>query len=230
MDFNKLVQRVKALLASPRTEWPVIAAEPATVASLYREHIAVLAAIPAVCGFIKSTIIGYGWRGFGVYHFGVVAGLSRMIVGYAISLVSVYLLALIIDALAPTFGGQGDRIQALKAAAYSYTSIWIAGFGELLPLLSVLIALAGLVYTVYLLYLGLPSTMKAPPDRAAGYTAVTVIIAMVLGWIIAIVTGGITGMATVSMGEPEAQSLSGTWIGGNARRCAASGAWRNLVG
>lgn len=199
MDHNRLIQRVRALLVSPRTEWPVIAAEPADTADLYRDYILILAAIPPVCGFIKVTLIGYAWHGFRVYRLGLGVGLTAAVVGYVVALAAVYVLAVVVDALAPSFGGQHSRIQALKAAAYSYTASWVAGFGQLLPVLSVLVALAGALYSVYLLYLGLPGLMKVSPERAAGYTAVIVVSALVLGWITALVIGGISGVTVLGL-------------------------------
>jgi hypothetical protein len=195
MDLNKVIQRARALLTSPRTEWPVIAAEPATVADLYREYIMILAAIPPICQFVKTSILGYAWHGFTVYRVGVGAGLTAAVLQYVISLVGVYVVAVIIESLAPNFAGEPNRIQALKAAGYSYTASWIAGFAQILPGFYTLVALAGGIYSVFLLYLGLQSTMKVLPERAAGYTAVTVIIALILGWIIAVITGGITGVS-----------------------------------
>ena len=194
MDLNKIFQRARALLVSPRTEWPVIAAEPATAQELYREYIMILAAIPPICEFVKVSILGYAWHGFRVYRLGIGAGLTAAIVQYVTSLAAVYVLAVIVEALAPNFAGQPNRIQALKVAGYSYTAVWIAGVALILPGLSGLVALAGALYSVYLLYLGLPSTMKVLPERATGYTAVVVLSGLVLGWIIAVITGGITGM------------------------------------
>lgn len=194
MDLNKIIQRARALLVTPRTEWPVIAGESATVQDLYREYIMVLAAIPPVCQFVKTSILGYAWHGFRIYRLGIGAGLTAAVVEYVVSLLGVYVLAVIIEALAPNFAGESSRIQALKVAGYSYTASWIAGCAQILPGLYGLVALAGAVYSVYLLYLGLPSTMKVLPERAGGYTAVTVIVALILGWIIAVITGGITGV------------------------------------
>jgi hypothetical protein len=194
MDLNKIIQRARALLVSPRTEWPVIAAEPATVQGLYREYIMILAAIPPVCQFVKTSILGYAWHGFRIYRLGIGAGLTAAVVEYVVSLLGVYVLAVIIEALAPNFAGEANRIQALKVAGYAYTASWIAGCAQILPGLYGLVALAGAIYSAYLLYLGLPSTMKVLPERAGGYTAVTVIIALILGWIIAMITGGITGV------------------------------------
>lgn len=195
MNFSKLIERVRLILTTPKTEWPVIAAEPATVGGLYTGYILLLSAITPLCTFLKTTLIGYNPLGLGAYHVGVTAGIGMALVQYVLSLVLVYVVALIIDALAPTFGGQKDRIQALKTAAYSYTAAWIAGFGMLLPWLGFVIGLVGAVYSIYLLYLGLPHTMKAPPDKAAGYTAVTIVVAIVLGWIVGLVSAGVMGTA-----------------------------------
>jgi hypothetical protein len=68
----------------------------------------------------------------------------------------------------------------------------VAGIGAIIPVLGWLLSLAGAVYTIYLLYLGLPTTMKCPQDKAVGYTAVSVIVGIVLGWIVSLVVGGIT--------------------------------------
>jgi Yip1 domain len=199
MDFNKLIARVKAILTTPKTEWPIIAAEPATAADLYKNYIVWLAAIPAVCQFIKGSFIGYG--AFGVhYRTPIGAGFTAMIVGYALTLALVYVVALIVDALAPTFSGQKSQVQALKVVTYSWTASWVAGIAALIPWLGFLIILAALVYGIYLLYLGLPVTMKSPPEKAGGYTAVTIIIAIVLSWIIGLVVAGIVGTGALMGG------------------------------
>src|SRR5690606_35216603 len=72
---------------------------------------------------------------------------------------------------------------------------WIAGIAVILPWIGWLVALAGGIYSIYLLYLGLPHTMKGPQDKAVGYTAVSVIVTIVLGWIVALVIGAITATA-----------------------------------
>jgi len=197
MDFGKIVERIKAILTTPRTEWPIAAAEPASVQGLYTGYIAIVAALPIVAGFIKGSLIGTSMFGITVRDsFG--GGITRMVLGYLLSLVVVYLVALIINALAPSFGAQKDMTQALKTVAYSWTAYWIAGIAVIVPWLGMLILLAGGIYSIYLLYLGLPHTMKCPPEKAGGYTAVSVIIAIVLGWIVSLVVAGVVGTAAMT--------------------------------
>lgn len=191
-----LPARVKSLLASPHSEWPVIAAEPATVAGLYTGYFMPLAAIPAVAGFIKGSLIGYGAFGITVTT-PIPAGLAGMVLGYALSLVALYLVAMIVDALAPTFGGRRDQVQALKAVGYAWTAAWVAGVAVIVPWLGWLLALAGGVYSIRLLYLGLPHTMKCPPGKSLLYTGVAVLAAIVLSWIVALAIAGVTTMGAM---------------------------------
>ncbi len=142
MDFGKIIERVKAILTTPKTEWPVVAAEPATVSSLFTGYIVIIAALPAIAGFIKSSLIGTTVFGITVRN-SIGGGITAMVLGYVLSLVVIYVVALIINALAPTFGGQKDMVQALKTAAYSWTASWIAGIAVIVPWLGWLIALAG---------------------------------------------------------------------------------------
>jgi hypothetical protein len=181
VDLNKLIARVKGILLTPKTEWPVIAGESTTVGDLYKGYIVWLAAIPPLAAFLVTM------------RFSASLALSQLIVTYALGLAMVFVVALIVDALAPTFGGTRDRVQALKTVAYCYTASWIAGIAAILPFISVLIMLAAGIYGIYLLYLGLPHTMKCPQDKAAGYTAVIIIVVIVLSFLIFAVIGAVTG-------------------------------------
>jgi hypothetical protein len=212
MDFNKLIARVKAILMTPRTEWPVIAAEATTAGDIYKNYVVWLAGIAALASFVGNSIIGHSMWILGTYRVGVGAGLTHAVLNLAMALVFTWLFAWLIDALAPTFGGQKNRVQALKAAAYSFTAGWVASIAQILPVLGGLIALAGLIYGIYLLYVGLPQTMKCPPEKSAAYTAVSVVIAIVAGWILFAVFWGIlarTGFMGMGMGMGGFGGLTG---------------------
>ncbi|HEY9382911.1 MAG TPA: Yip1 family protein [Gemmatimonadales bacterium] len=185
-----LLDRVKSILLAPRPTWQVIDSESATVGSLYTGYVIPLAAIPAVAGFIGLSVIGIGVMGTSL-KVPMGTGLTWAAVQYCGALVGVFVLALIIDALAPSFGGQKNQIQALKVAAYSATASWIAGIFNILPGLAVL-GLLGL-YSLYLLYLGLPTLMKAPADKALGYTVVVVISALVIFFVVGMIASRVVG-------------------------------------
>ena len=180
-----LVARVKGILLSPKTEWDVIEAEPATVGSLYTSYIMLLAAIPAIAGFIGLTLIGYSVLGT-TFRYPLVSGIEQAFLMYILSLAGTFVIALIIDALAPNFGGQKNQVQALKVAAYASTASWVAGIFTILSSLALLNILG--LYSLYLLYLGLPRLMKAPQERAMPYTLVVVIGAIAVFILVAAVS------------------------------------------
>jgi len=178
MDFGKLVERVKMICTSPQTEWPVIEKEQTSLQELYMGYILILAAIGPVAGFLKMSVFGIHVPLMGTYRPGLGAGIGGMVFRYIMTLAGVYLVALIVNMMAPSFGGKKDDMQALKTVAYAYTAAWVAGIAPHVPWAGWLILLAGSVYSVYLLYLGLPVTMKCPPEKAVGYTAVSIIVAI----------------------------------------------------
>ena len=184
-----LIERAKAILLKPEETWSVIDAEPATVGSLYKEWILILAAIPAVCSFVGSSLIGYGW-----FRIPFVWGLERMVTHYLLSLVGVFLLALLVDALASNFGGVKNPLAALKLVAYSLTSAWVASLLLLVPsILLGLVVILAMFYGLYLFWLGLPVLMKCPKDKATVYTIVVVVVALVAGALVSGIYSAIFG-------------------------------------
>ena len=165
------VLRAKAMVFDPFAEWLLIERESGDPAFLLSRYVAVLALIPAVFGFVGASLIGAVVPS-GVVHASLFDGFFGAIFGYAMAFAIVLLLGLIIEYLAPLFGGQKDFDAAFKLAVYSYTPVWLAGIFLLLPGLRFL-ALLGF-YGVYVLVLGLPQLMKSPPKS---YVYATVIVA-----------------------------------------------------
>lgn len=192
-----IIQRAKDILLKPKETWPVIAAEPATTQSIYVPYVLLLAAIGPIAGFIGGQVFGFTMLGV-TYHPPLVGALVSAIVTYGLSLATIFILALVIDGLAPNFGGQKDQTQALKVAAYSATAGWVGGIFGILPALS-LIGLLFALYGLYLLYLGLPVLMKAPQDKALGYTVVVIIVYIVLFLIVGAVVGALAAPSLVTI-------------------------------
>jgi uncharacterized membrane protein len=204
-----LIDRVKNILIAPKTEWPVIAGESSSTGDLLGGYVAPLAGLSALAGFVGSSLIGASVPFLGTFRVPIVAGIAAAVLHFVFAIVGVFILSLIINALAPTFGGEKNSAQALKVAVYSYTPAWIAGLLHILPVfgVSMLIILISL-YGLYLLYVGLPPLMKNPPEKSIGYTAVVVICAIVLSIVLGVVVtafttmfgGGMAGMAGMGMG------------------------------
>jgi hypothetical protein len=201
-----IVARVKEILLTPKPAWSVIETEETSTATLYTQYIMILAAIQAVAGFIGTSL--FGVSAFGVsMRIPLITGLVQMVLGYGLTLVMVYVVALIADALAPGFGGQKNQLNALKLVAYSSTAAMVGGIFALIPALGALTLIAGL-YSLYLLYLGVPILMKVPQEKAIPYTAVLVVCAIVVGMIGGTVLGAVRGGPTMNMSAAPTGQIS----------------------
>ena len=203
-----LIARVIGILTRPQAEWDLIAPEAATAQSLMLGYAAILAAVPAIARAIHALLPACF---FGVcYTPNPVFAISAAVAYYIITLASVFVMGLIIDAFAPSFGGEKDPVQALKVAVYGWTAAWLAGVFIIVPWFGALLSLVGL-YSLYLLYTGIPKLMKAPQDKSLVYTIVVVVLAVgvcVVGSAVATRIAGIGALAGGLAGQPG--QVSGT--------------------
>lgn len=202
-----LVERVKNILLRPVQEWERIDGEQASASQLYKGYVMPLAAIPVLAGLIGSLVFGQSVFGI-TYRPSLVSALGTAVVQYAMALVSVFIIALIIDGLASTFQATRNRAQALKVAVYSATAMWVAGIFEIFPAISVLSILG--LYSVYLLYLGLPRLMKAPQEKALPYTAIVIVASIVVGILTAVLVMPVAGLFGAGTLTKTSDDISGS--------------------
>jgi len=186
MNINKIINRAKNILLKPKDEWKVIASETPDQKSLLLGYALPLALIPTIATFLGmllfSRYIGVGWA------------LSSAIVVLISTLISVYVCAFIIDALAPSFKSEKDFGRSLQLVIYSYTAVWVAGILNIIPFLSIIAALAGL-YGIYLIYLGVGDMKKTPEENKVGYLVVSalviIVVMVIITWILTAISGAI---------------------------------------
>lgn len=192
--YMTLVERAKAIILTPKSEWEKIDGEPAQIRDLFVYYVLPLAAIGPVANLLGGQIFGRGLSALGVvYRPSIVNAVSAALVTYVFAVIAVGVLAFVINALAKQFQGTPDQTQAVKVAVYASTAGWLAGIFNLVPALAVL-GLLGL-YNLYLLYTGLPRLMKAPEDKALTYVIVVVVVAVVV-WLVA---GALAGAVTTGL-------------------------------
>ncbi len=181
--MEKIIERVKSILLSPKDALTAIKSEEVSIAAFMKEYVAILAAIPAVSIFIGWALVGhsvFGRRSF-------IGTLFYAALFYILSLVSVFVYSKVIDALAPSFNATKNDLNAFKLAVYAWTPAFVAGIFHIVPGLQVL-AMLGALYGIYILYLGLPILMESSEEKTVPYTVVGILVAlltMVLIWFIA---------------------------------------------
>lgn len=183
-----LVQRAKAMVLSPAAEWRVVERESGDAAYLFANYVAALAAIPPVCAFLRRHALGTPFPRFHGHRGGFFSGLFSAFIAWLVAFVFVYAMAMIIDRLAPTFGGRQNRENAMKLAVYAMTPAWIAGVFALVPGLGFLRFLA-VIYGIYVFWLGLSILMKPAPDRTGQYALATVLCGIVLWAVVRAIVG-----------------------------------------
>ena len=206
-----IVERAKRIIVSPKTEWDVIEAEQTPTQQLLVGYVLPLSAVAAIAGFIGSALFA-GMLGsmFGA-RVGFGGALVSAVITVIMAVVSVFVIGFIVDALAPTFGGQKNMNQALKLVAYSYTPGWVFGILAIIPFLGWLAALIGGLYGIYVMYLGLPKLMKSPQEKAVPYLIVVIVCAIVLWWVIALLSTCAAGMGMVGAGMMGSRSAAVTY-------------------
>lgn len=192
-----LVDRVKNILLQPKSEWPVIAGEQTDVKTLYTGYIMILAAIPAITGLLSIVMFSSMLSQFGVGQMSLGFGIGATLFGYVLSLAMVYVVALIADALATSFDGEKDFLQSFKLVTYAMTASWVGGIFGIIPVLGALIGLLAALYGVYVFYTGVTVMKKVPEAKAVGYTVVVILAAIVVGFLIGMITGAIGAMGMV---------------------------------
>jgi hypothetical protein len=195
-----LISRIQNIALRPKEEWPVIAGETTSVAALYTGVIVPLALIGPVCIFLSALVFGTRIPLLNVtVHTATGVLLGTMIVSYVLSLVAVWVTAMIVEKLAPSFQSSGDFTQALKLVAYSQAPFWVSGVLNLIPLLGILTFLVAL-YGLYLIYVGMPTMMKTPQEKVLPYLLVVIGVSIVLWIVISFITTVIVGSGAILRG------------------------------
>lgn len=172
-----LIERVKNILITPKTEWDVINGETATPMSLLMGYVFPLAVVAAAGSLLKGLLFAGTW---GFTYFLILA-----IVAFISQMVAFYISVLVIDILAPSFGSEKDMGKSAQLVAYSATPGYVGALLSFIPILGLLISIAAWVYGVYLMYLGIGPLKKTPEDKKVVYMLIAYIIWIAIYFILA---------------------------------------------
>ncbi len=194
-----IVERVKNILLNPKQEWEVIEKETTDIPQLITGYLLLLALIPAVASFIGYWLIGVKVPFYG--HMGSFSwGIKYAIMAFVSPLVSAFIAAFVINALAESFGSQKDMRRAMQLVVYSFTASLVAGIFNIIPTLGIIATLAG-IYGLYILYVGLQPMMKTPQEKVTSYFVVSLLVMIVVSIVVgAILSAIIIGRGAMTAG------------------------------
>lgn len=192
----QIFQRAKNIILSPATEWGIIENEPADAGQIMGNYIFPLAVLSALAAFMGYWLIGT--RLFTLQLVGFRWGAYYALTTLIRTMLVVVLAALVVDALAPSFGSEKNFGRSMQLVAYSYTPVIVGSFLVILPFISFIGSLFGL-YGIYLWYLGLTPVKKTGQDKRIGYLVVSILVLilvyLVIGWILGLLFMGMFGLS-----------------------------------
>ncbi|MBX7143129.1 MAG: YIP1 family protein [Oligoflexia bacterium] len=183
-NVAQVIQRAKSIILNPVSAWETIKAEQSQIADVYKNYLCYLAAVPAIAMFIGIAIIGVNVPFLGTYRAPFFSSLIAQVVSYGVTLAMVYAVAMILEFLAPKFGGAVDRTSAVKLVAYSLTPAMAAGIFAIMPWLGFFVLAAASLYSIYVFYAGVSVMTSVPAERRVGFIAVSALATFVLGLIV----------------------------------------------
>lgn len=183
-----LLDRAKKILTTPKTEWDVIDNETPNIQGILTTYVVPLVAIGAIASFVGWGFIGKSYYGFKVAS--VSLGIRYALIALVAGIGGCFILAYVIDALAPTFKSEKNLGKSFQLAAYCSTAGWIGAVLNIIPSLAIIGSLIGL-YNLYLLYLGLPKLKKTPQEQTTGYFVASLVTMIVVSFVLAMILASI---------------------------------------
>ncbi len=177
---ESIIARIKAILMTPKTEWPIVARETARTGDVFTSYVMPLAAIGPVAMLIGSPIFGIGF----------------VLFSYLAGLVGVFIMTFVVEQLSPKFGGEQNRPSAFRLIAYSGTAGWLGGIFNLVPGIRWLSILASL-YGIYLFYLGCGPMLAIPQTKRLVFMVVVAIVGIAISMVIGVIVGSILGVGSL---------------------------------
>lgn len=177
------ITHIPGLFTHPATEWRTIAEHRHSMVGVLAGHVMVLALIPALAWFYGVTNVGWTLpAGETVY---------RMTTESTVIIIGLFYWAMVVGTgalgygvywMSRTYGAEPTLGDAMALAAYTNTPLFIAGLTGLLPALwiDLVIGTAAACYSVYLLYLGIPSMMGVPRERGYLFASAALAVALVM--------------------------------------------------
>ena len=177
-----LIERVKAILLTPKTEWQVIDNEPATPPSILTSYV-----LPLVIVSLVGTLIRYFV--FTTISAGITYLIATLIIAFLAAILGYYIATYVIDTLAPSFGSEKNLGKSAQLVAYSGTPGYIAGLLSFLPVIGPLLVFAAWIYGIYLMYLGIGPLKKTPEDKKVVYLILSYVVIIAVYFILMAVLG-----------------------------------------
>ncbi|MEG5263929.1 Yip1 family protein [Pseudomonas sp. JDS28PS106] len=177
-----MIHHVWGLFTHPDREWKQIRGEEETIRHMYFTHTLILAAVPAVSAYIGTTQVGWVIADRAPVMLTQGSALWMTVMSYLSMLAGVAVMGSFINWMARTYDATPTLAQCIAFATYTATPLFIGGLAALYPhlWLGMLVGTAAVCYTVYLLYVGLPTFMNIPSEEGFMFSSSVLAVGLVV--------------------------------------------------
>ncbi|TNG02367.1 MAG: YIP1 family protein [Gammaproteobacteria bacterium] len=168
-----VIAHVIGIFTNPRAEWEKIRDEDCGLGQCLLKHVMVMAAIPAVSGYIGTTQVGWKIGASGTHYLTNTSAGMIAILTYLAMVAGVIGIGAMIQWMSQTYGEPKSLNRSVILAAYVATPLFLVGFMLLSPILwlNMILGLPALAYSVYLLYSGVPIVMEISEEKGFLYAS-----------------------------------------------------------
>ena len=177
-----MIHHVWGLFTHPDEEWQEIRGEEESISHMYLTHVLILAAIPVICAYFGTTRVGWAIGDGAPVMLTEASALQMTILTYIAMLAGVGVMGAFVHWMARTCDANPSMTQSVVFAAYCATPLFIAGISALYPSLwlAMIVGTAAICYTVYLLYIGIPTFMNIPSDEGFMFSSSVLAVGLVV--------------------------------------------------
>ncbi len=178
-----MIQHTFGLLTRPSAQWRTIADLPEDSFRTLLLYPCFLAILPAVAWYYGTSRVGWtvGDQGETI-KLTVESARHITILFYLAMLGSVAVIGYFVHWMSDTYGANSSLTKGIVIVGLTATPLFIAGLVGFYPLLwiDLLIGVAAVSWSVYLLYLGIPIVMGIPEERGFLFSSAVVGVALVI--------------------------------------------------
>lgn len=178
-----MIQHTFGLLTRPSAQWRTIAELPESSFRTLILYPCFFAILPAVAWYYGTSRVGWtvGDQGETI-KLTVESARQITVLFYLAMLGSVAVIGYFVHWMSDTYGANSSLTKGIVIVGLTSTPLFIAGLVGFYPLLwiDLLIGVAAVSWSVYLLYLGIPIVMGIPEERGFLFSSAVVGVALVI--------------------------------------------------
>ncbi|MCU5772896.1 YIP1 family protein [Erwiniaceae bacterium BAC15a-03b] len=176
------MNHVWGLIAHPNREMRNIKQENESVSHHYTHHVLIMAAIPVICAFIGTTQLGWDLGAERTIQLSLFTGIALGILFYLLILGGVAVMGRVIHWMARNYPQRPSLQRCTVFAGYVATPLFLSGLVALYPLvwLCLLVGTLAMVYTGYLLYVGIPMFLNIDREESLRFSGSTLAIGILV--------------------------------------------------